>query len=599
MSKQIIDVRTQAVTVVVATTALLLGLVAHAGAQVPPGEADYSAYATGTVIHAEALETADPELQDPTSTRVVDAEVSFSGALVDSTGLTEDRFNEWGGLVMPAQDGKNAYGRGYGMDAAFGEEGGTDDPQVRLAGLAEAAAPPEDGPNVEEIAPADADPLAYATLLRGEAYAQPADSCVLGSDLSYGTGFAEEAELLDQSGSDPEGEEQQGLEDPVLATNAADPERTVSWSTSRDFLGPQTNADGERIGSDVAVIAESRQTIAPVTLQLGADDPTTDEDEANTLTIEFLGEWVLRAHAGGVPGSAYVHYGPGEVSPSAPILRVIQDDGTTDELTTQDLLGDEGQTISIGDDATTLAEVTVGEDPRAIGGDADSQPQVAADGTSASAAVDVVRVKLLSETEIGEVTEIRIGHMEVSATVPEGGLDCDLPVDKSVDKALVQPGDDFTYTIRITNPYGCTLRNVRVVDELTADDGVTWTVTGSDPQADSLSDTQIVWNDVGPIAPGDSVDLTVAVSVDDDSQAGLFREIARATAECFDQPVEGEDEAGVGIPIDGEGSLDLPEVGVPAAAAPPALPSTGGGALATLGALAMLGSAGLIWRRRT
>lgn len=210
----------------------------------------------------------------------------------------------------------------------------------------------------------------------------------------------------------------------------------------------------------------------------------------------------------------------------------------------------------------------------------------------------MVRIKLLSDAETGEASEIRIGHMEVAATVPEGGLDCDLPVDKTADQALVEPGDDFTYTIQVTNPYDCTLHNVRVVDELTGDEGVTWTVTGSDPQADQVSDTQIVWNDVGPIAPGDSVDLTVAVSVDDDSQAGFFHDIARASAECFDQPVEGEDEAGVGIPLEGEATLDLPEVQAPAAAAPPSLPSTGGGALTAFAGLALIGAAAAIWRKQ-
>lgn len=567
-----------------ATATLAVGSVAWpALAQTPPADADYSAYATGTVIHAEALE--QPELQDPTSTRAVDSEVAFSGALVDTAGLSEDRFNEWGGLVMPAQDGANAYGRGYGMDVALGEGGGTDEPQMRLAGLAEAAAPPETGPVVEEIGPVDASPLAYASTLRGTAYAQPADACVLGSDISTGEGYVEDAQLLDAASDD----ETEGMDAPVLATNAGG-ERAVSWSNSRNYLHAQTNADGERIGDDIGVIAETRQTIAPVTFLAGSEAE---------FTIEFAGEWVLRAHAGGIPGSAYVHYGPGEVSPETPILSVIQGGEVTRIVDTQDLFGEEGLVIPIGEGDDVLANIVVGEDPRELGNtDPDSQPAVAEDGTSASAAVDVVRVQLLSAAGVGEAAEVRIGHMEVSAAVPEGGLDCDLPVEKSVDKALVAPGDDFVYTIRVTNPYDCTLHNVRVVDELTADDGVTWTVTGSDPEADELSDTRIVWNDVGPIDPGASVDLAVNVSVDDDSQAGFFHDIARATAECFDQPVEGEDDAGVGIPLEGEDSLDLPEVRVPAAAAPPALPRTGGGAAAGLAGLALLVAAGAVRRRQ-
>lgn len=564
---------------------LLLGLLAPAVAQVPPGDADYSAYSTGTVVHAEALE--QPELQDPTSVRVVDSEVAFSGAVVESTGLAGDRFNEYGALVMPAQDGKNSYGRGYGLDVALGGEGGTDEPQLRLAGLAEAAAPPETGPVQETIGPVDGDPLAYASTLEGRAYANwLPDQCIIGSDISYGTGLAEDAQLLDQDGG--EAADQQGLEQPVLATNAADPERAVSWSTSRNFLGPQTNAEGERIGDHVGVIAETRQTIAPVTFFAGTE---------SEFTIEFAGEWVLRAHAGGVDGTAHIHYGPGETgtaSPSTPILRYIQDGEVQDELTFQDILGDEGLVIP----ASPLAEIVVGEDPRAIGGDADSAPQVAQDGTSASAAVDVVRVKLLSDAGVGEAAEVRVGHMEVSASVPEGGLDCGIPVDKQPDQALVNPGDTFTYTIEVANPYDCELRNVTVTDTLTGDDGVTWTVDATDPAADQVSDTEIVWNDIGPIAPGGSAAVTITVTVGSDSAGGVFRDEASVTGECFDQPVEGEDEAGLGVPLQGGAAVDAPEVVEVAAAAPPALPRTGGGALTALAGLALLGAAGWAVGRR-
>ena len=43
-----------------------------------------------------------------------------------------------------------------------------------------------------------------------------------------------------------------------------------------------------------------------------------------------------------------------------------------------------------------------------------------ANGTSASAALDVVRVKVLD----GEALDLRFGHMEVAAQVPVGGIDC-------------------------------------------------------------------------------------------------------------------------------------------------------------------------------
>lgn len=193
--------------------------------------------------------------------------------------------------------------------------------------------------------------------------------------------------------------------------------------------------------------------------------------------LQFLGEWVLRAVATGVPGTARVHYGPGEVSPETPILRVISGGEVSNILTFQDLLGEEGVTV----DASPLVSVTLGEDPRAIGGDVDSEPQVAADGTSASGAVDVARITVLTEPDTGQAAEIRVGHMEVSADVPAGGITCDLPVVKSVDQPQVAPGDTFTYTITVTNTFRCTFDDVRIVDTVSASDGVTWTVTGTDP----------------------------------------------------------------------------------------------------------------------
>lgn len=297
-------------------------------------------------------------------------------------------------------------------------------------------------------------------------------------------GLAADAQLLDQDGTpDEEGQAAQ-LEQPVVSTQAEGPEREVSSSMSHLFLGPQTDADGNSVGDALGLIAETRQTIAPVTLFGGTED---------AVTFEFLGEWVLRAVATGVPGTARVHYGPGEVSPETPILRVISGGEVSNILTFQDLLGEEGVTV----DASPPVSVTLGEDPRAIGGDVDSEPQVAADGTSASGAVDVARITVLTEPDTGQAAEIRVGHMEVSADVHAGGITCDLPVVKSVDQPQVAPGDTFTYTITVTNTFRCRFDDVRIVDTVSASDGVTWTVTGTDPQAGSVSDTEIVWDGPG------------------------------------------------------------------------------------------------------
>lgn len=581
---------------ILASLVMAFALSAPAMAQVPFDQAEFSAYSTGTVIHADGLQQAGEEVD----TRVVNADVAFSGALVDSDALAGARSNEMGMAVRMAEesDGANSYGRGTGLELGGGVEVPGGENQGHIAGLAEDWAPPTgEEPVVEEAGPVPAGPLAYATAARGEAYAQwPTDgSCLLGADLSYGQGYVANAQLLD-AGEAPEGQDE--LEQPLVSTRADSPERAVSWSVSRNFLGPQVNRDHEVVGDNAGVFSEVRQTIAPVTFFEGMP--------GSEFTIEFAGQWVLRAAAGGIPGTAHVHYGPGEVSPQTPLLSIIR---TTEEgakevtriITSQDLLGDEGVEIPIQDESgeNVLANIAVGEAPRAIGGEFGSEPVEAADGTRASGAVDVVRVTLLEAAGTGRLGEVRIGHMEVEATAPSGGIECELPVTKTVTPQVVQPGDEFTYTITVDNPFSCELRNVRVEDTIEADSGISWTVTGTDPAADEVSDDRIVWNDIGPIAPGESTSVTLTVVVGEDSAAGEFRDIANASGECVDLTLEGGDDAlaGLGVPVTGEVTLVGPEVEGAAATAPPRLPATGGGAAAILfGALALGGAAVL---RRT
>lgn len=593
----------------VAFTLLLGAIMALASSAVSAQEAggEYSAFGTGTVIHAEAIE--QPELSDPESVRVVDADVAFSGATVDSTGLpptviTADgaeqrRHNEWGGTVQPEAtvedeepvDGLNAYGRGYGLDVSLGQEG-QEQGQLTRAGLAEAVAPPPSS-DTQEIGPVPGDPLAYASLLRGAAEAtwtNELGGCAsLGTNLSAGRGEADRVELLDQAGPDEEGAETDQLEQPVISTTPGD--RTTSTSFSHNFLAAQTDADGNVIGDNLAVVSETRQTIAPVTFFAGTE---------NQFTIEFLGEWVLRAVATGIDGEARIHYGPADTSPTTRLITIIHPDGTEEILTTQDLFGDEGLVI----DALPLANIVIGEDPRAIEGAPDSEPIVAADGTSASAAVDVVRVQFLSEAGMGEVAEIRIGHMEVSAIAPEGGVNCDdvIPVTKDVEPETVFPGDAFSYTITIDNPFACTLTNVRVEDTISSDSGVEYTVTGTDPEADSVSDTRVVWNNVGPIEPGGSVTLTIDAAADDDSAAGLIVDEVDVDADCEGGPIAGQTEVETTVPLTGttrlegptvEGTAAAPDVG----AGDREMPATGPPVALTLGGLLVLAAGGALGLR--
>ncbi len=567
---------------VVATILAVVGLLfypAPAGAQeaVDWSVADFSAAATGTVAHADALQSGD--------IRVENVDVAFSGATVDSQGLPDRRLNEMQREYQPSLPSDFSYARGSGLEIGLVQAPDAE-AQAIVAGKAEAAGPSNPGPNTEEVGPADVDPAAYAALLRGEALARwNEDFCLLGDDISRGLGHAADVQLVDAGGD----ENEDGFDEPLLSLTAPEPERAVSQSVSRTFLMPQDGAP------NFGLAAENRQTIAPVTLFKGS---------ANETTIEFLGEWVLRAEATGLTGGATVHYGPGEVSPETPILQLIDDAGeVTRIITTQDLVGDEGLVIEI----PGVAELAIGEDPRAIGGDAESEPTVDPAGTFASAAVDVVRIKLLEQVDdvTGEVTQraadIRVGHMEVDTQVPAGGIGCEIPVDKSANPTSVSVGETFVTPITVNNPFDCELTQVRVEDSITTSQGATFTIVGSDPTADSatpgdnLTSATVVWNDIGPIAPGESATVTVTIEA---QSAGVIEDIATATATLANCSGEGLASAVAGAGI--AGVSPVVQVAV-AAVLGEELPRTGpGAAVATLGGLFLLSLAGagsLIARR--
>lgn len=508
------------------------GVGGQAQAQVPVAEADYGGFATGTVLHADALQSG--------ATRVVGVEVAQSNAAVDSQGLTLT-LSELGRRISPADD-QQAYGRGVGLELGLGVDQ-PEDNQVQLAGVAEAFAPPPTDLVTEQIE-VPAAPLAYSSTVRGQARARYLpDTCLFGADLGYGLGFVEDLQLVDTG--EQEGEQ---LGAPLVATDASGPTRAVSQSVSRTRLVPQTAADGTVLGPNFGLMSETRQTIAPVTLFEGTP---------GQITFEFLGEWVLRATATGLPGSARIHYGPGTVSPQTPILRVIDAEGAVrDILTFQQIFTDEG--VSIGE------VVVIGEDPRAIGGDSTTAPAINADGTSAAAAVDVLRIQVPPAAPEAHAVDLRVGHMEVSATVPAGGIICptDLPVSKTSNPEVVQPGDEFTYTITvpaIPNPHECTLVDVRVVDLIEVIDGdIDFTIVSSNPAADTTTADTLTFNDIGPIGPGEQRTIDIVVRIEEGSTAGRLQNTVNVTANCPVQPADGGTD--VVVPLTGEVVVQVPEV---------------------------------------
>ena len=587
----------------IVASALLVGLTTSVfaggtpvGAQSPQGQADYKGYSTGTVIHADALTLG--------ATRVLDTEVAFSGATVASKGtggVTQGPgaaqgsiVNEMEQVVQPALPntslnaelkGDRSFGRGSGLEVGVGTTISTDvnANQILLAQRALASAPPSTGLITSEVGPIKIDPAVYASLVRGQAQARWAgdSTCVVGEELSSGLGYAADAQLLGSStaGSLP-------LTDPLVHTDVENPTRSVSQTKSVTKLVPQTDAQGNKIGDNFGLMSETRMTIAPVSLLGG------------TITIELLGEWVLRAVATGIPGQAYVHYGPGTVTPETPVLRILQNAVPSTVLNLQQLLGLQGLPIEL----PGILSVVVGEDPRAIGGSASSAPTQGGNGTVAAGAVDVVRVQLLEGAGnlLGlaglSALDVRVGHMESRAQVPEGGIKCSVPVSKTADKQTVNAGDTFTYNITVTNPFAdCDLTNVRVEDTITTTAGVRYNITGTNPAASAVQANapQVVWNDIGPIGPKQSKTVSITVAVPANSAAGQFTNNAKATGSCATGSAQGG--ARITVPITGEttvvvpnvsGGRELPSTGVDV------LPRTGlSGPAMALAGLGMLGVA--------
>ena len=512
-----------------------------------PFPGSFAAYGTGTPIYADALEAAGK--------RLADVEVAFSGASFASQPMPGGLLNEMKRLVAPALAAHSGFGRGSGFELGLGIGKGERN-QVILADLAESAAPPAAARITKQIGPVQIDPILKATLLRGQAQARASSGCTLGSDLAYGLGYAADLNMLDLAGG-------HDFLKALVKTSAPGPERSVSQSTSRTRLVPP--ADGRGPGMRFGLLSETRQTIAPVTFFAGTE---------HQFTVEVLGEWVLRGLADGKKGSIF--YGPADKSPETPIVRILNGAGKTmSQLTFQDFLGQKGLEINI----PGLAEIVIGEDPRAVGGDAASHATET--GTAVRGAVDVVRVRLLSGSE-GHLADVRLGHMEVGLTVPAGGIECSgIGMALRADPAKVKPGDSFDWVLTVSNPNDCKLTHVKVVDSVTATDGVKGEAVGSDPKADSLSASEITFNDIGPLGPGQSKDVRIRMKVSDRSADGRFTDHAVATGLCGPAAAEGDaatasEAEGDGVPMAGDITLQAPEVGMirPIAMVKRAEPST-------------------------
>jgi uncharacterized repeat protein (TIGR01451 family) len=529
----------------------------------PPGS--FAGFATGTVYHTDAaLSGEDP---DSGENRLTDIELGFSGAVFSSAALSA-RTNELRRPLSPALGAANGYGVGNAVEVGFNNPPGKAG-QFELDDKSEAKAPPSRDAVSKNLTKVDLDPVSDADLLRSSATARAAGSgCVVGADLASGLGELTDTKLVKQSEA----------EDAVLSTSANQPPRGTSRSVSRTRL---TTLPGRPLGL-FGLLSETRQTIAPITILEGTDQE---------LTIELAGEWVLRAMSDGTKGT--VTFGPEMEDPEIPLLRIIDAEGkVVNEFTMDALLTKEGTAIEIADGAL----VTLGEDPRAIGGDELSRPLTG--GTLTAAAVDVARIQVLDPNS-GGVSELRVGHMEVGVALPAGGIRCpDIGMVKESNPSTVKAGDTFTWTITVSNANDCLLDDVKVVDTITTTADIGYEILSTSPAADR-DGSILTFAGIGPLAFGDSRTLSIRVKVADDADAGRFRDEASATGTCGPATMQGSvvleaPEVGrVASTVGGPREI-LPQT----APAPATLPRTGGDVLAVIPALVLV-TAGRVLRGRS
>jgi hypothetical protein len=515
--------------------ALLLSWMPASQAATVPQFLDVKGFAVGMDEHTTLLRSG--------GTNAAETEVGYGGAVVDATssGLSKPLLNEYSGpiscpplkddpkLCAPSLTSKHSFAHGSGIEVGVGTTvpSGADPNQIVLAAKASSSAP-KSSHDRQEIGPVPADPVAYASVTRGDSTANWNSSglvpgvCVLGDDISRGIGYVADAQLVDAGAANTDG----SMGSPVVSTDyTADDD--VSQTTSREFLVPTPG-----VPNNFGLRSKVVQTIAPVSL-LKTPDPQTGI--ASLITIKFLGQWVLDVTANGHSGGAKVHYGPGTATPESPILQVFNGGSLAGQLLFQDLFGATGQQIDI----PGVLTVTLGEAPRAIAKPGDppvfgSKPKIAANGTSVSAAVDVARIEILGGIQgAGTLT---VGHMEASAQVPVGGINCPIPVTKEVnpDKIHIDATPDTArVTFNVFNPYDCDLTNVTLTDEIRQKIGdPDFKLISADPAADSpsmptenLKTADVKWS-LGTIKQGEH--KTVTMDVKSAVHGGVLRDIATA-----------------------------------------------------------------------
>ncbi|HWG74551.1 MAG TPA: hypothetical protein VG184_10920, partial [Acidimicrobiales bacterium] len=561
------------------------GVKAAAAAPVPFGQAKFSAYSNGPEVHLNAVQLGN--------TNVAQVDQAYSSAAANSSGL-RSAINDPETFTVASPSGlsgKAAYGSGTGLEVGLATPAFTNaDPnQIKLAGKAEAAAPPDQTVGPKVVGPLNLGPIGSVSLLSGTANAvYDPNFCPIGEPLSYGNGQAANVQLLSL------GSLSSALASAGPLLNTAGPAgsgTTTAESTSDTYL----SANGD---NTFGVSAQTSETVAPLTANIlglaqveitvqgntpsqpiGLKATTTGGSSGASVSLVNAGLVNIDLIVGGtrtnllhIPISAITGMGGNLIIPLS--LAGLKNIGT--QLTTAvggiPLLGGilggvvGGVTTPVDTAVTNLynslpaalqsllnvgiGSIEIDSVPHPIGGSGTLGPTVVG-GTLASGAIDLVKVQLgVDTTGLGlnlpslPLVNLEAGHMEVSAADAQPII-CTIPMAKTVNPNSVTAGNNFTQTIQIPDPtklalLACSLSNVTATDTITdlsgnptfkvlsVDHGGTVTTNGS-------SSATITWTGLSYTAapvgstPTPPIQLHVTVSVPADSPGGVVQDLATAT----------------------------------------------------------------------
>ena len=463
----------------------------------------FAAYASATVNHTAA----------PLAAEGLDNDLNLATAHAAHAGSAVPAWrSEIGREAFPGLGAGMSLGKA--LAAEIGPSDGEEDDSLLPLQPAIATAPPTNAPVVEEQSDLDL-PALKNKALRAEASARAIRTgCVLGTDLALGLANADETEVGDVTG-DPESPR------PFLSVNADDEPRAVSQSLSHARLVPLEGQPGR-----FAVLAETRQTIAPVTLFKG--------DKLREITIEVAGEWILGATADGSAGTVRLGVEKA-IDDDRPLLRIISRDEKGKPVVSE--IADISELSNLHEGAIDFGpglQLVIGEPPRGLRAGTGTRPQET--GTLAAGALDILRIQ---GSDAPEDAVARVGHMEAAVAVPGSGATCPgIGITKRSSQSTVEAGRRFNWQIDISNPNDCILDQVKVVDLTQPSKGLVYTVVGTSPAAKVDGDT-VTFERIGPLSPGQTRTLRIEMLVDPTSAAGRFTNQAAASGLCGSSTLTG------------------------------------------------------------